>query len=79
MAQWVKNLTAMAEVTVKVQVRFPTQRRGLKDPALPRCGLDSILGPGTSMCHGCGHKKTKKKKKIHDQWLLLNQKQDFLC
>ena len=42
----------------------------LKDLMLPHCGLgrscnlDSVPGLGTSICHGCGHKKKKKK---HEQ------------
>ena len=36
--QWVKNPTAMALVTVEVQVgSIPAQHSGLKDPALPHC------------------------------------------
>ena len=36
MAQWVKNPTAAAQVTVKVQVQFLAQHGGLKDPVLPQ-------------------------------------------
>ena len=29
-------------------------------------GLDSVLGPGTSICYGCGQKREKK-----NAWILL--------
>ena len=35
-AQWVKNLTAVARVTVKVWVRSPAWYSGLKDLVLPQ-------------------------------------------
>ena len=56
MAQWVKNLTAVAQVTVEVWIRSPAQCSRLKDLACHRCGiscsygLDSVPGPGISMC-----------------------------
>ena len=34
MAQWVKNLTAVARVAAEVRVRSPAQCSGLKDPAV---------------------------------------------
>ena len=34
MVQWVKNLTAAAWVAAEVQVCFPVQHSGLKDPVL---------------------------------------------
>ena len=34
MAQWVKNLTSVAQVVVKMQVQFQAQHGGLKDLAL---------------------------------------------
>lgn len=34
MAQWVKNLTAGAQVAVEVQVLSPAQYGGLKNPVL---------------------------------------------
>ena len=36
MAQWVKNLTAVAQVAVEAQVLSPAQHGGLKDPVLPQ-------------------------------------------
>ena len=53
MAQWVKNLTAVAPVTAEAQVQFPALRSGLKDPALPQLqvdhsGWDSVPGPYAS-------------------------------
>ena len=61
MVQWVKNLTAAAQVALEVQVHSLAQGSGFKDLALLQlrvicnCGLDSVLGPGTSVCRGCGH------------------------
>ena len=53
MAEWVKNLTALAEVHIPSSACCS----GLKDPKLDHsCGLDSIPGPGTFMCPGYGHK-----------------------
>ena len=44
--QWFKNLiAAVPPITVEVWVRS----------AGHSCGSDLILGPGTSICHGCGH------------------------
>ena len=34
-AQWIKNLTAAAQVAVEAQVQSPAQHSGLKDPAWP--------------------------------------------
>ena len=39
MAQWVKNLTAMAQVAVEAQVQVLALHSGLKDPALPQLWL----------------------------------------
>ena len=53
----------------------PALCSGLKDSKLQgigcTCGLDSILGPGTSVCCGCGH-KIKKKKKIPGEGSYFN-------
>ena len=68
MEQWVKNLSAVAEVTVEVQVWSLALSSGLKDPTVPQpqlgcsSSLDSVLGLGTSICRKCSHKKKKKKK-----------------
>ena len=45
-AQWVKNLTAAAQVAAEAQVQSPAQGSVLKDPALPqlRCRLQLQLG-----------------------------------
>ena len=66
MAQWVKNLTAVARVATEVQVRSPAWYSELKGCGVGRqlqvqfigCsyGLDSIPGMGTSICLGCSHK-----------------------
>ena len=68
MAQWVKNLTAAIWVAVEVWVRSPAQCSGLKDPAMPQCGvghscgLDSVPGLETSMCCAYGNKIERKEK-----------------
>ena len=55
MAQWVKNLTAAA------QVQSPAWCSGLKHPALPQLqhklqfSSDSVPGLGASICHRCNH------------------------
>ena len=65
MAQWVKNLTAMAQVAEEARIPSLAQRSGLKDPVLPNCdvglscGSDSSCGPGTSLSGRFSHKKLK--------------------
>ena len=62
-AQWVNNLTAAAWDTV-VWVQSLAGCSGLKDLALNlccSCGLDSIPGPGTSICPQIRSLKKKKK------------------
>ena len=60
-AQWVKNLTAVAQVSAEAQVQSPGPCSGLKDPVWlllwhrSSCGLDSVPGTGTSMCCRCSH------------------------
>ena len=54
LAQWVKYLTAMTQVAAKPQVQSLAWSSG-KDPVLPQLGLDSVPGPGTSICHKCDH------------------------
>ena len=41
--QWVKNLIAVAWVTVEVQIWSPAWHSGLKDPVLPQLQLRSQL------------------------------------
>ena len=54
MAQWVKNLTAAAQVAAEVQVQFPGRGSGLKFWHCHTCGIghncgsDSIPGLGIS-------------------------------
>lgn len=66
MAQWVKNLTAVAQVTVEAWIPSLAWHNGLKDPALPQrqCSSKPHLGfnsgPGTSICL----KYSQKEKKI---------------
>ena len=63
-AQWVKNLIAVAGVAAEVLVWSPARHSGLKEPAwLQRydighsCGSDSIPGPGTSIGLRCVARK----------------------
>ena len=60
-AQWVKNLTAAAQVAAEVWIRSPAQLSGLRIWHCCSCSLESISGPGTSICHGCSHFKNSKK------------------
>jgi len=53
--QWVKNLTAVAQITVEGQVQPLAQHRGLKIQCCCSFGLDSVPGPETSICLGCSH------------------------
>ena len=63
MVQWVKNLTAVAQVALEVWVWSPAQHSGLKIWHHCGCGIDcscgsdSFPGPGTSIYCGCGHLK----------------------
>ena len=43
MAQWVKNLTAVAHVTAEVQVRSPAQHSGLRIRHCHSCGVGQQL------------------------------------
>ena len=43
MAQWVKNMIAVAQVAVEVRVRYPAQYTGLKDLVLPQLWCRSQL------------------------------------
>ena len=67
-ALWVKKPTEAARVTGGGVVRFPARHNGLRIQHYHSCGrghscgADSILGLGTSMCLGRGHKK----KRIHE-------------
>ena len=50
---------------------IPGPAQWVEDPAYcslgvdGNCGLDSVPGPETSICHACGHKKKKKKEKAN--------------
>lgn len=46
MAQWGKNLTAVAQVPVDVQVRSPPRSSGLRDPVLLQLQLRVGPWPG---------------------------------
>ena len=46
MSQWIKNLTAAAQVIAEVQVRSLVQLSGLKDPELPQLQCESQLQLG---------------------------------
>ena len=78
-AQWVKNLTAVAQVAVGGVGSIPGPVQWVKKSGdaiiavwVTAMGLDSIPCPGTSICQGCGHKKNvsikKKKKKRSYRW-----------
>ena len=64
MAQWVKNMIAVAQVAVEVRVRYPAQYTGLKDLVLPQLWCESQLwlgfNPQAGNFHipfcGCAHK-----------------------
>ena len=66
MMQWVKNLTAAAQVAVEMQIQFPVWCSGLKDTVLPKVGHKLQLHlpfhpwPRNSMCWGHGHYKRKR-------------------
>ena len=55
MVQWVKNPTAVAQVTAEVRVWSSVRCSGLKDPALPQRGHRSQLWLGFSPWPGNFH------------------------
>ena len=57
MAQWLKNLTAVAPVAMEARVLSQALHSGLKDPGLLQLWLPGL---GTSICHGYGRKKPPK-------------------
>ena len=61
MAQWVKNLTAAAQVSAEVRVQSLALHNSLKDLVLLKLwySLDSIPSPGISICYVCNIKKKK--------------------
>ena len=59
-AQWVKNPSSAPQVTAYAWVQAQAQYSGLKDHS---CGLDSVLGLGTSIC--CRYSQRKKRKRLH--------------
>ena len=67
MAQWVKNPAAAAGVTVEARVRSLAWCSGLRITAVCSCGLDSISGPGTSICVGMAIKFFSKLKQKRDK------------
>ena len=73
MAQWVKNLTTVTQVTAEVQVQFLAWDTGSKDLG-PRqvIAVASIPGLGISICHRCGHKKEKEGKIFSISTLVRN-------
>ena len=62
-----KESAAMAWVTLEVWVPSLAWHSGLKDPMWPQlcvvcnCGVNSIPGLGTSLCHWSSHKTDKQK------------------
>ena len=67
MAQWVKNVTAVAEVAVEARVRLLAWHRGLKHTALLQqwCRLQLWLGfiPCLELPYAIKKKKKEKKKR----------------
>ena len=67
MAQWVKNLTAVAPVATEVRFQSLAWCSGLKIQHCRSCDLshwrssDSVTGPGTSICRGSSPRKRQKK------------------
>ena len=78
-AQWVKNLAAVAWVDAEVQ--SPACHSGLRIWCCHgcgighSCGLDSVPGLETSVCCGCSHKKKRKKEKADP--VQIFSKKDF--
>ena len=69
--QQVKDLTAVAQVAAEAWVQSLAWHGVCLRIWLccsyvvgHSCGLDSIPGPGTSMCHRCSQLKKKKKKEL---------------
>ena len=68
MVQWVKDpaLSVEAWVAVGVPVSSTARHSGLRIQCCCCCGvdgsgsLDSVPGPGTSVCHGYNHKLINK-------------------
>ena len=60
----VKNPTTAAQVAVEAQAQTLVQYSGLRIWHCCNCASDSIPGPGTSICQGCGHKVKKTQKHI---------------
>ena len=55
MIQWVKNPTAMAQITAEAQVQHPAQLSGLKDLVLPQLQHRSQLRLGFNPWPGYFH------------------------
>lgn len=71
-AQWIKNLTAAAEVAVEAWVPSLARCKGLKDQLQHKqvaatALSQSISGPGTSICHTAI--KLKKKNSWYKIWI----------
>ena len=70
-----KNLTTAAWVAVEVRVQSLAQHSGLKVQHCHHCGLglscglDSILGPGTSICSFKKKKKFNSRSSLMAQWV----------
>ena len=60
-AQWPKDPTAASQVAAEVGAPSPARHSGLRIQHCHSCGSDSVPGPGTSTCCGCGHKKKREK------------------
>ena len=63
-AQWIKNLTAVAQVTAEAQVQSPAWHSEFKDPALPQLQLEFNLWPGNFHMPWAGLKKKSERENI---------------
>ena len=60
-AQWVKNLTTMAQVTAEITGSISGPAQWVKGSGVSQLQSDSVAGPRTSICCTCGNLKKKKK------------------
>jgi len=64
MRMQVQSLALLSGLRIRVAMSCGVGRRCGSDPELRGCGVGRQLG--TSICHGCGPKKTKKKWRRRD-------------
>ena len=64
---WVRSQATLSKLSIGIAASCSISHRCSSDLALPwlwhrlSCNSDLTPGPGTSLCHRCGHKKEKKK------------------